>query len=54
MKGSIRVFVGLIIVFGAAGGLDNTPDSDLYKSILLAVCGLFIMYSGVLAMKRDQ
>lgn len=51
MKGTIRAIVGLLIVFGAAGGLDNAPDSQLLVVLLVAVLGLGIMYSGVSAMK---
>ena len=52
MRGSIRAFVGLFIVFGAVGGMDNAADGDLLLSTTLAVVGLFIMYSGVRAMNR--
>jgi hypothetical protein len=54
MKGSIRAFVGLLVVFGAAGGLDTATDSDLYVSTLLAIAGLAIMYSGVRAMNSKE
>ena len=54
MKGSIRAIIGLLIVFGAAGGIDNATDSQLPVAILLAVSGLAIMYSGVSAMKEQQ
>ena len=52
MRGSIRTFVGLFIVFGAVGGMDNATDGDLLLGTVLAVVGLFIMYSGVTAMNR--
>jgi hypothetical protein len=51
MKGSIRVIAGLLIVFGAAGGLDTAPDCALSTNFLVAVAGLLLMYSGVKAMK---
>lgn len=54
MKGSIRAFVGLFIVFGAVGGIDNATGVDLYVSTLLAVAGLAIMYSGVRAMNSKE
>ena len=50
MKGSIRAFVGLFIVFGAVGGIDNAADGELLLGISLAVLGLLLMYSGVRAM----
>ena len=53
MKGSIRFFVGLLIVFGAVGGMDN-PEQAAYfvEQIVAAVIGLGLMYSGVKAMER--
>ena len=54
MKGSIRVFTGLLIVFGSAGGLDTAADSDLLPIIFVAALGLLVMYSGVNAMKQGQ
>lgn len=51
MKGSIRFFVGLLIVFGAVGGMDN-PENPVMAGIALAVVGLGLMYSGVKAMER--
>lgn len=51
MKGSIRFFVGLLIVFGAVGGMDN-PENPVIAGIALAVVGLGLMYSGVKAMER--
>lgn len=52
MRGSIRAILGLVIVFGAVGGIDNATDNQLVPAILLAVCGLVLMYSGVSAMNR--
>jgi hypothetical protein len=52
MKGSIRAIVGLLVVFGAVGGIDNATDNQLVPAILLAVCGLALMFSGVSAMKE--
>jgi hypothetical protein len=53
MRGSIRMIVGLVVVMGAVGGLDNTLDSQvaqLISCMALAVAGLGLMYSGVSAM----
>jgi hypothetical protein len=52
MKGSIRAFIGLFIVFGAVGGMDNAADGDLLLGMAIAVFGLLLMYSGVRAMNR--
>lgn len=51
MKGSIRFFVGLLVVFGAVGGLDN-PENPLFAGLALAAVGLGLMYSGAKAMER--
>jgi hypothetical protein len=54
MKGSIRFFLGLFIVFGAVGGIDNSvTDGELAVTTLLAVFGCFLMYSGTNAMKEN-
>lgn len=52
MKGSIRAIVGLLIVFGVAGGLDTATDSQLLTLIVLGALGLGIMASGTNAMKE--
>jgi hypothetical protein len=51
MKGSIRLVVGFLIVFGAVGGLDN-PENPLFAGLALATVGLGLMYSGAKAMER--
>jgi hypothetical protein len=53
MKGSIRIAVGFLVTFGAVGGLDNATDSQLLGLLLLAVGGLIILTSGVLAVKSQ-
>jgi len=50
MRGSIRVIVGLLIVFGAVGGID--AGNDLLPCVVAAVLGLFVMNSGVRAMEK--
>ena len=50
MKGSIRLLVGLLVTFGAVGGID--AGNALLPCVALAVAGLFIMNSGVKAMKE--
>ena len=54
MTGSIRAVVGLIVVMGASGGLDNATDAQLPMVIAIAVIGLFTMASGVFAMKGNN
>lgn len=47
----IRFVLGLLIVFGVAGGLDNANDNDLLVLMGLAVAGLVLMYSGTRSMQ---
>jgi hypothetical protein len=54
MRGSIRMFVGLIVVMGAGGGMDNATDAQLLPVLAIALTGLAIMYSGVSAMKGSK
>ena len=42
----IRVIVGFILVFGAAGGLDNATDAQLLPLMAVAALGLTSMYFG--------
>lgn len=50
MAGSIRTFLGFLLVFGSVGGLDN--GSPLVACVAIAAAGLLIMASGVDAMNR--
>jgi hypothetical protein len=52
MRGSIRVIVGLLVVFGVAGGIDNATDSQLLTLLMIAAAGLGLMASGTNAMKQ--
>ena len=52
MRGMIRVFVGLVVVMGAAGGLDNATDAQLFPIVAMAAVGLAVMASGVSASKE--
>ena len=51
MRGSIRAFIGFLVVFGSVGGMDNATDVALYTVLLpSAIVGLALMYWGVSAM----
>lgn len=52
MRGTIRVIVGLLVVFGVAGALDTATDSQLLTLLLVAAAGLGLMASGTSAMKQ--
>jgi hypothetical protein len=53
MKGSIRVFVGLLVVFGVAGGIDTATDAELFALIPFALAGFGLMISGSNAMNKQ-
>jgi hypothetical protein len=44
----IRAILGLLIVFGAVGGMDD-PDNSLFlfEQVALAIFGLILMYFGM-------
>lgn len=52
MKGTIRFLAGLLITFGAVGGLETSEN--LWASVGLCVLGLAIMYSGTRAMSKND
>ena len=51
-KGTIRFFLGFLIVFGAVGTLDADPSASLLVQMGLALVGLAIMASGAKALKN--
>ena len=42
----IRFVIGFLIVFGAAGGMDNATDEQLLTLVLVAAAGLGLMAAG--------
>jgi hypothetical protein len=52
MKGSIRVLLGLLLVWGAVGGLD--AGNSLLGCMGIAVLGLALMADGVMAMSKKN
>lgn len=54
MKGSIRFVVGLLVLFGVAGGIDNATDSQLLTLILVGAASLGVMASGTKEMNRVE
>ena len=53
MRGSIRMIVGFLIVFGAVGSIEIDPNANLMIEMILAGAGLALMFSGVNAMRED-
>ena len=43
----IRIAIGFLMVFGAAGGLDNATDVQLLPLLAIAITGLIFMLFGV-------
>lgn len=54
VKGSIRMIVGFLITFGSVGTLDADPNASVLVQFTLAMIGLAIAYSGVLANQRQN
>ena len=54
MKGSIRVFLGILVAFGAVGTLDADPSASVLVQSGIALVGIVLMYSGARAMNRNQ
>jgi hypothetical protein len=52
MRGSIRLIVGFLVVFGAVGGIDNASDSELMLLAGVASAGMLLMLSGLKASKE--
>lgn len=48
----IRVILGFLMVFGAAGGFDNATDAQMIPLMIVAGIGLTLMYFGVSKMNR--
>jgi len=48
----IRFMFGLLLCFGAVGGLDTDPDAPVLVLTLIAIIGLGLMHSGVHAIGR--
>mgnify|MGYP003351865660 CR=1 FL=1 len=53
MRGSIRMFIGFFLLWGAAGALDF-PENSLLTCVSIAVLGALIGLSGVNAMRKSQ
>jgi uncharacterized membrane protein HdeD (DUF308 family) len=54
-KQSMFVFIaGLLLTFGAVGGIEVAQDEQLVGSMLLAIVGLLTMYCGVLGLRNSE
>lgn len=50
MRGSIRFFIGFLVVFGAMGYIESCSDAGLLAGIVVAAAGLGLMSAGVSAL----
>lgn len=50
----IRFVIGLLIVFGVAGGLDAASDTDLLYMIPITIAGLLLMLAGANAVEEKK
>ena len=48
----IRFVLGLVIVMGAVGGMDNATDGELLPLLGVTLVGLALMYFGTEKMKQ--
>ena len=54
-KSAMFVFIaGLLLTFGAVGGIEFATDEQLLGSMLLAIVGLLTMYCGVLGLRNSD
>jgi hypothetical protein len=53
MKGTIRVLLGFLLVFGAVGTLDYDPTASMLQQTLIAIVGIISLRSGVSAMEKQ-
>lgn len=50
----IRFIVGLLLVFGAVGGMDHGDPSDIWYQIALAIFGLLLMMWASLSLSEKK
>lgn len=50
--GAVFIFGGLLIAFGAVGGMEHQPESSLILQCLAAISGLSLMYVGTKLIKE--
>lgn len=54
-KAAMFVFIaGLLITFGAVGGIEFASDEQLLGTMLLAIVGLLTMYCGALGLRNSD
>jgi threonine/homoserine/homoserine lactone efflux protein len=51
--GLIRIVVGLVLVLGAVGGMEQQPEASLLAQTLVAVIGLALMLWAAVDINRN-
>lgn len=54
MNGTIRILVGMLMVFGGVGGVEQSMELFPIYPTLMALFGLAIMASGAFAAARQE
>ena len=54
MKGTIRIVLGLLMVFGGVGGMEMSEETIPMDSFAVALTGLAIMAWGVVAVNKEE
>ena len=52
MQGSIRFIVGLVLVMGGVGGMEQSMEAFPIYPMLISIAGLLSMYWATKAMKE--
>lgn len=50
--GMIRLVVGLLLVFGAVGGMDHNPEGPLSLQLAIALAGIALMAWAAFSINR--
>ncbi len=48
----VRIFLGLLVLFGVAGALDNDPNVDLFVCSIYTLVGLTLMVYGIIDIRK--
>lgn len=54
MNGTIRIVIGLLLLLGGVGGMENSLELFPVAPLLIAIGGLVLMASGAIAAARQD
>jgi hypothetical protein len=52
MRGTLRFILGLLVTWMAVGAMDSATNTGLVLLVLVALAGLYSMYSGARALQE--